>query len=331
MEGLVQAAACRSAHAVEELLHGTVIARRAQECRADGGALGSGPCAAHASVAASLGGRRAVGRPGDAGASAAAGAPSHAEARSGSSVDHRRHGFSEAGKHAVGVARQYCGELGQSANCQAAVSWSVSTWNSSLPIAWRLYLPEVWCQDAAPLPAGRGPGRSGPFQPSQRLRWGRFGKRSSGGFRGSGMRRCGLRKGHAISHGSDSTGTAICGGHGVERHRLGTGKTTLAGTRAPTRSRCTPAQRLRRQADHKPISVKQLALGLPSSAWKEIGWRQGREGIFRSRFAAVRVRPAHRGYRRTKPYPEEWLLIEWPKKASDPPNTGSPRCRRRPR
>jgi SRSO17 transposase len=39
--------------------------------------------------------------------------------------------------------------LGQSANCQAAVSWSVSTWNSSLPIAWRLYLPEVWCQDAA--------------------------------------------------------------------------------------------------------------------------------------------------------------------------------------
>src|SRR5689334_23108673 len=22
------------------------------------------------------------------------------------------------------------------------------TWSSSLPIAWRLYLPEVWCQDA---------------------------------------------------------------------------------------------------------------------------------------------------------------------------------------
>jgi SRSO17 transposase len=38
----------------------------------------------------------------------------------------------------------------------------------------------------------------------------------------------------------------------------------------------------------------------------------------RSRFAAVRVRPAHRDYNRTEPHPEEWLLIEWPKKESEP-------------
>jgi len=77
-------------------------------------------------------------------------------------------------------------------------------------------------------------------------------------------------------------------------------------------------KRLRRSADHQPTSVKQLAQDLPSSAWKEIGWRQGTEGTLRSRFAAVRVRPAHRDYKRSEPYPEEWLLIEWPKKESEP-------------
>jgi SRSO17 transposase len=74
---------------------------------------------------------------------------------------------------------------------------------------------------------------------------------------------------------------------------------------------------LQRNPDHQPISVKQLALGLPSSAWKNIGWRPGGQGTLRSRFAAVRVRPAHRDEKRTEPRPEEWLLIEWPKEASE--------------
>jgi len=57
-------------------------------------------------------------------------------------------GFPKQGKHSVGVTRLYCGQVGKQDNCQVAVSLSVSTWNASLPIAWRLYLPEVWCQDA---------------------------------------------------------------------------------------------------------------------------------------------------------------------------------------
>jgi SRSO17 transposase len=57
-------------------------------------------------------------------------------------------GFPKQGKHSVGVARQYCGQVGKQDNCQTAVSLSVSTWSASLPIAWRLYLPEVWCQDS---------------------------------------------------------------------------------------------------------------------------------------------------------------------------------------
>ena len=82
--------------------------------------------------------------------------------------------------------------------------------------------------------------------------------------------------------------------------------------------RGAPPKRLQRNADHLPVSAKQLAFGLPSPAWMDIGWRQGSKGTLRSRFAAVRVRPAHRDYKRTAPHPEEWLLIEWPKKESEP-------------
>jgi SRSO17 transposase len=57
-------------------------------------------------------------------------------------------GFPKKGTHSVGVARQYCGQLGKQDNCQVAVSLSVATWNSSLPIAYRLYLPEEWSKNS---------------------------------------------------------------------------------------------------------------------------------------------------------------------------------------
>src|SRR5580658_5872314 len=51
-------------------------------------------------------------------------------------------GFPKKGTHSVGVARQYCGQVGKQDNCQVAVSLSVATHRASLPVAWRLYLPE---------------------------------------------------------------------------------------------------------------------------------------------------------------------------------------------
>src|SRR3954452_25416242 len=56
-------------------------------------------------------------------------------------------GFPKQGQHSVGVARQYCGQLGKQDNCQVAVSLSVANDHASLPIAWRLYLPEAWAED----------------------------------------------------------------------------------------------------------------------------------------------------------------------------------------
>jgi SRSO17 transposase len=56
-------------------------------------------------------------------------------------------GFPKKGSHSVGVTRQYCGQVGKQDNCRVAVSLSVATWASSLPIAYRLYLPESWAGD----------------------------------------------------------------------------------------------------------------------------------------------------------------------------------------
>src|ERR1700737_3075492 len=56
-------------------------------------------------------------------------------------------GFPKKGRHSVGVARQYCGQLGKQDNCQAVVSLSVANHHGSLPVAHRLYLPESWAND----------------------------------------------------------------------------------------------------------------------------------------------------------------------------------------
>jgi SRSO17 transposase len=58
-------------------------------------------------------------------------------------------GFPKQGRHSVGVARQYCGQLGKQDNCQVAVSLSLANRHASLPVAWRLYLPAEWAADRA--------------------------------------------------------------------------------------------------------------------------------------------------------------------------------------
>jgi len=58
-------------------------------------------------------------------------------------------GFPKQGRHSVGVARQYCGQLGKQDNCQVAVSLSLANRHASLPVAWRLYLPQEWAADPA--------------------------------------------------------------------------------------------------------------------------------------------------------------------------------------
>jgi SRSO17 transposase len=84
------------------------------------------------------------------------------------------------------------------------------------------------------------------------------------------------------------------------------------------RPKTKPPTLLQRDDLHQPMTVKDLALGLPPTDWRKVSWREGTKGKMCSRFCALRVRAAHRDYRRTQSRPEEWLLIEWPEGEKEP-------------
>jgi len=226
-------------------------------------------------------------------------------------------GFPKQGKYSVGVARQYCGQIGKHDNCQAAVSLSISTWNASLPVAWRLYLPEVWCEDAERRRQARVPEEI-VFETKPEIALGQI-RQAVEQKVAAGVVLADAGYGNSTPFRQALTETGLPYMVGVESSTTvwEPGQQPLpAPPRKPGRG--AAPKRLQRSVDHQPLSVKQLAFSLPASAWKEIGWRQGSGGTLRSRFAAVRARPAHRDYKRTEPHPEEWLVIEWPKRASEP-------------
>lgn len=225
--------------------------------------------------------------------------------------------FPKQGKHSVGVARQYCGQIGKQDNCQVAVSLSVSTWNASLSIAWRLYLPEVWCQDAERRQRAGVP-KEIEFETKSEIALEQIRQAVKQKIpAGVVLTDAGYGNGTPFRHAITELGLQYVMGIESSTTVWEPGQQPLpAPPRKPGRG--AVPKRLQRRADHQPVSAKQLAFSLPASAWKEIGWRPGSQATLRSRFAAVRVRPAHRDYYRTEPHPEEWLLIEWPKKESEP-------------
>jgi SRSO17 transposase len=225
-------------------------------------------------------------------------------------------GFPKKGTHSVGVARQYCGQLGKQDNCQVAVSLSVANEHASLPIAYRLYLPEAWAKDMVRRRKAGVPDDIA-FQTKPRIA---------------------LEQIRAALEAGVSPATVLAdAGYGIDTEfRDGVralGLSYVVGIQSSTslwtpgtgplppkrwRGIGRPPSLIRRDAKHKPVSAKQMALALPKRAWRRVTWREGTNTSLTSRFAAVRVRPAHRDYNRTSPRPEEWCLIEWPSGEAEP-------------
>jgi SRSO17 transposase len=225
-------------------------------------------------------------------------------------------GFPKKGKHSVGVARQYCGELGKQENCQVAVSLSVANDRASLPVSWRLYLPEAWAEDPKRRAKAGVPEETG-FETKPAIALGQVRQALAEGVP------AGIVLGDA-GYG-DETGFRVGVGDLGLRYVLGIRPATSVWPPgmaplppAPWSGRGRPPARLRRSPEHRPVSAKELAQGLPQRAWRTITWREGSRAVLTSRFAAVRVRPAHRDTLRSEPWPEEWLLIERPRGAAEP-------------
>lgn len=226
-------------------------------------------------------------------------------------------GLPKKGKHSVGVAHQYCGQLGKQANCQVAVSLSVATWNASLPIAYRLYLPQQeWAQD----PKGRkkaGVPEDIQFQTKPQIALDQIRQAvESDVARGAVLADAAYGNDSKFRAGVTELNLLYVVGVQSSMTVWEPGAQPLPAK--PWTGQGRPPKLLRRDSQRQPVSVKQLATGLPTSAWKNVTWRQGTERNLRSRFAAVRIRPAHRDYWKAEPYPEEWLLIEWPKEEAEP-------------
>ena len=225
-------------------------------------------------------------------------------------------GFVKKGTHSVGVVRQYCGQVGKQENCRVAVSLSVATEQASLPIAWRLYLPEIWAKDRKRRKeAGIPEEISFATKPTIALEQIRKAVEqevtpapvlADAAYGNDNRFREGLtelRLAYVVG---------IQGSTTVWR----SGEAPLSAKRWKGMGR--PPKLLRRDNQHQPLSVKQLAESLAAGAWGNVSWREGTKQRLCSRFAALRVRVAHRDYWRSELRPEEWLLIEWPRGESEP-------------
>ena len=225
-------------------------------------------------------------------------------------------GFPKKGKHSVGVTRQYCGQVGKQENCRIAVSLSVATWNSSLPLAYRLYLPKDWAEDSERREKAEVPEEVG-FQTKPEIALDQIRAAVEAQVpRGVVLADAAYGINTQFRDALSELGLPYVVGVQSSMTVWEPGKQPLPAK--PRRKIRRPPRLLQRTAKHQPVAVKQMATSLPTHTFKEISWREGTDRKLRSRFAAVRVRPAHRDYEKAEPHAEQWLLIEWPRTEPEP-------------
>ena len=217
-------------------------------------------------------------------------------------------GFPKQGHHSVGVARQYCGQLGKQDNCQVAVSLSLANDHASLPVAHRLYLPQEWIDDAGRRAKAGVPEeiafKTKPQIALDQIRW---------------AYEAGLPRGVVLmdaGYGVDATLRMAVSDLDLT-YVAGVLPNTLAWKPGTRPQPGEGAPRKGRRGDDDILSLKEIALALPARAWRKVKWREGTCDVLSSRFARVRLHVAHRHLTADR-HVEEWLLLEWPEGEKEP-------------
>ncbi len=214
--------------------------------------------------------------------------------------------FPKQGTHSVGVARQYCGALGKIANCQVATTAALWTGTQAWLLGAQLYLPQDWLTSARRALA-RIPTTTR-FQEKWRHALTLLRQVRAAGFRitavlgdaefgdNSTLRTTLHRAGLPYALGISSSLSVFIGTPPLERPQPnGTGR---------PRTRPTLPDQL------TPRSVATEVATWAARRWHTIRWRNARgRRLWRARFAAIRVTPAH-GWRQRRLAPEVWLLAE---------------------
>ncbi|HEV2039879.1 MAG TPA: IS701 family transposase [Casimicrobiaceae bacterium] len=224
-------------------------------------------------------------------------------------------GFPKQGKHSVGVARQYCGQLGKQDNCQVAVSLSLANQRYSVPVGYRMYLPRDWSADRARREKAKVP-QDIEFATKPEIAMGLVDEAIAAG----------VAPAIVVADAGYGVDTTFRDQLSARQMQYAVGITSAVKVWPEGSAPLPPAPwsgqgrkpvRLRRDAQHQPLSVKTLAFALTPRQYQSVTWREGTNRALSSRFAAVRVRcaqPACGGGLRA----QEWLLIEWLKGDAEP-------------
>src|SRR3954469_20778721 len=215
-------------------------------------------------------------------------------------------GLPKKGELSVGVARQYCGELGKVANAQVLVTLTLARGEVPLPVGMRLFLPSAWTDDPERCEAAGVPEAARTAQTKPEIALAEIDRVREAGLRFSCvLADAGFGSSPAFRHGLDERELAWAAG--------------IACTQLvyPTTVKLHPTYTPSGRAAKHPIPDRPprwAAAMLETQRGHRITWRTGTKGPLNARFAAVRVRVADgplnaEGTR--LPGEELWLIGEW--------------------